>query len=113
MRSPEKHSEHPVIPVVSENIPMGGIKPDMVLRDDTIVEGNFHEKKDLILQELNKHPWFMTLAEDVRTNRKSAILVTFVGGVAIIAAAAAGYEFGIRHGRDIKQLFESKKKKVV
>ena len=102
---------HPIMPVVSERIPMGGIRPDMVGPDNTVREGNFNDKRTLILEELNKRPWFRALAEDVQANRKSAILVTFVGGVMIIAVAAAGYEFGIRHGRDIRQLFPQRKKK--
>jgi hypothetical protein len=40
----------------------------------------------------------------VRKGRKSAIFTIGVGSIIIFSAAAAGFEFGVRYGRDIKEL---------
>lgn len=63
------------------------------------------------------HSWYQRLVNDVMSSRKSAIFKIAVGSIIVFAATGAGFEFGIRHGRDIRELhglvekFRSERKK--
>lgn len=71
--------------------------------------GNLEQKLPAIQEELERREGLDTLFADVRAHKKSAIFWTVAGGLVIFVATAAGFEFGIRHGQDLKVLLEKLK----
>jgi|SRR3989344_7552436 len=49
-------------------------------------------------------PWYQLLLRDVRQHKKSAVFIVALGTVTIFVATAAGFEFGVRHGQDLRHL---------
>lgn len=76
-------------------------KTDEITEQDTLKE-NLAELEE----EIKNRPWFKQLLDDVRTDKKSAVFKVIVGGIIVTAATAVAYEFGIAHGRDLKELHE-------
>src|SRR4051812_41187611 len=103
------------------NIP--GLKPDKVyppifnnksgkiMREGYTQEANLSEKSQEIRDEIKKRPWLRNLWRDIRAGKKSAIVTVVLGGLVITTAAGAEFEFGIRHGRDIKEIRNLLKRK--
>lgn len=92
------------------NIPR--LKPDSVSAEGKIIRpGNLFKMTAETNEELAKKPWYKTLLSDVRKHRKSAVFITSLGSIAIFVAGAAGFEFGVRHGRDLKILPKILKRK--
>lgn len=104
------HNGFVVIGRVDVDVP--GLKPD--LRDGN---GKVRKPSNLLdlSEEANKifseKPWYRALLTDVRKHRKSAIFITSLGSIAIFVAGAAGFEFGVRHGRDLNVLPKILKRK--
>lgn len=63
------------------------------------------EVLDSIEQELN-HPRLKEFREHTKNGQKRAWFIPVVGGISIIVAAAIGAEVGLRHAKDIKELYD-------
>ncbi len=116
MSFPERPSDpdgHPIMPVETDRVVVPRLRPDVFDPRKGFISGNFDSLMPQVLEALKKRPGFEALVKDIKEHKKSAIIVTSVGGLTLLVATIAGYEFGIRHGRDIRQLFRSKKGKVV
>lgn len=48
--------------------------------------------------------WFQNMVGDVKEGRRSVVWVPTAGAIIFFTAAVAGYEFGIRHAKDIREL---------
>lgn len=112
-QSPISHNESPA-QVGQVNIEISGLQ-DQILskKGEVLVAGNLEEKlpqmaSSLLSSEGSEHKTvFERLVHDVRDGKKSAVwTIVGIGGFTIFAATVAGYEFGIRNGRDIHKLYE-------
>ncbi|OGH10670.1 MAG: hypothetical protein A2857_01970 [Candidatus Levybacteria bacterium RIFCSPHIGHO2_01_FULL_36_15] len=86
-----------------------GLRP--VLYDEkrkkVISPGNLETPDTIntIKDELGKHKeWFSKLMKDIKHDKKTGIFVAGTGSLVVFIAAGAGFEFGIRGGRDLKEL---------
>lgn len=69
-------------------------------------EGNLEEKLPEIEKIIKRaHHWLPRLVGEVTAHKKSAIVFAAVGGLTILSAVGAGYEFGIKHGEDIRDFY--------
>jgi hypothetical protein len=102
---------HPIIPVQSGIVLVPGLRPDAFHREGGFTAGNFDELRPQVMEALNRHSGFKALVKDIKEHKKSAIIITSVGSLTLLVAAVAGYEFGIRHGRDVQQLFPKRNRK--
>ena len=77
-------------------------------KDDTTIirPSNLEELGGKVMSILEKKPWYKPLLEDLHQGKKSAIFTVAFGGLTIFVATAAGFEFGFRHGRDLRHLSE-------
>lgn len=99
-------------PIVRLEVSIPRLKPDSVDADGKITKpGNLFQMTAEASEELSKKPWYKSLLTDVRKYRKSAVFITSLGSIAIFVAGAAGFEFGVRHGRDLKILPKILKRK--
>ena len=99
------------IPVVSGRVLISRLKPNVGIEGSRgFLAGNVEELTPLITATLDSEPWFRKLAKKVADHEQSAILVASLGAVVIIAAGVAGFEFGVRNGRDIRQFLPKKEK---
>lgn len=66
-----------------------------------VVESNLQDPKILAKtkEALTKAPWYKSLLEEVKANKKRVLIVTTLGGISLFVA---GFEFGVRGGKDIK-----------
>jgi hypothetical protein len=89
---------------VQSKVEVPGLMPPVLTPEGKVKQpDNLAEKAEEIKRIADEKPWLKTLISDVRKGRKSAIFTIGVGSI-IIFSAAAGFEFGVRHGRDIKEL---------
>lgn len=81
-------------------------KERKVIRPD-----NLKEKLPILEQEIASKPWFKDLLEEVHAGEKKGIFTIHPGRIIITVALATaiGVEFGIRGGRDLKELRDSVK----
>jgi hypothetical protein len=96
-----------IIPTQSETVTVGGIYPELGEEGQKGYRpSNVFDEKVFprVAEALKNREWFGKLAQDVLDNKKSAVFVVMVSGIVIFAAAGAGYEFGIRKGKDIRHL---------
>lgn len=112
---PEAHQ------LAHRDIPIAGLMPESVraivrgVRREAgrlIVDKVQEYKPDNLLEKLSEvdavtqqNPWLERLFQDASQGKKSAIFTIGVGTLSIIAAATAGVEFGVRGGKDIKELY--------
>lgn len=54
--------------------------------------------------------WFIELIKDVKAGKKTALVEAGAGILTFFVAAAAGYEFGIRKGEDLRSWADKMKK---
>lgn len=96
-------SDVPVWQLKKVDIP--GLRPAVYDSEGKVIEpdnlGDLTEEARAIFDE---KPWYRTLLAEVRQHQKSAIFVTVLGGITIFVATAAGFEFGLRHGQDLRHL---------
>ncbi len=96
---------HVDVSLAQTHISIPGLTPDIQGADGKIVaRGNFKELSQEVKRTLAREPWFKELLKNVRQDKQSAIFYGVVGGLTIIAATTMGFEFGIRHGKDLKIL---------
>lgn len=83
-----------------------GLKPDVrSSTDDKIIRpSNLDTLAEKVDEILSNKPWYRLLLDDVSQSKKSAIFTIALGTLTIFVATAAGFEFGIRHGQDLKHL---------
>ncbi len=93
-------------PVIRQEIEVPGLKAGNHRSVSNYTE--LPEEKRRIFSE---KPWYRILLSDVRKHKKSAIFVTTFGGVIIFVAGVAGFEFGVRDGRDLRILPKLLKRK--
>ncbi|MBI2074646.1 MAG: hypothetical protein HYT83_02275 [Candidatus Levybacteria bacterium] len=82
----------------------GGAQPEFVIREETHVGDNLGEKLVEVEQVVAEKPWLRKLLEDVVNGERSAVFIVTLGALVITTAVGAGYEFGVRGGRDLKEL---------
>lgn len=69
--------------------------------------GNLDKKLPEIEEVVKKsHSWLYRLAGEVRDHKKSAIVFAVTGGIMVLSAIGARYEFGVRHGEDLKTFID-------
>ncbi|MBI4039060.1 hypothetical protein HY384_03830 [Candidatus Daviesbacteria bacterium] len=101
---------------VESVIPVSGLRPPVLNgngeiavdgRTNQFLEGNLEDKMPEIAEIIAKrYHWVSRLAEEVRQHKKSAIVVAALGGLTILSAVGAGFEFGVRHGEDIRTFYD-------
>lgn len=97
--------ENGEILIAQIRVDVPGVRPE--IRDvngQVVCPTNLEGLAKVARETFQQKPWFGPLLRDVRQGKKSAIFVTVLGGITIFAATAAGFEFGIRHGQDLKHL---------
>jgi hypothetical protein len=67
---------------------------------------NLEEVLPNLEKEIAARPWLQQFLEDVRRGERHAIFKLAVGSIIITAAAGAGYELGVAHGRDLRALVD-------
>lgn len=112
--APANGRESLVLPVQSI-IDVPGLRPPVLDRNGKIavdtktgqaLSGNIDSKLSAIEKSVREeHGWFPHLVQAVRNNRRSAIVVVATGSLMILSAVGTGYEFGVRHGEDIRKFY--------
>ena len=64
---------------------------------------NVQEKLPELIQAIRQRPWLKDFWRDVRRGKRSAIVVVALGGVVVMTAVGAEFEFGLRRGRDVRE----------
>lgn len=98
-------SSVPDVPVGQLEVSIPGLRPEIRNLDGRVISpnnlGDLAEGARAIFDE---KPWYRPLLKEIRQHKKSAIFVAVLGGITIFVATAAGFEFGIRHGQDLRHL---------
>lgn len=104
----ERSRYEPEVLIGQLNLEVPGLKPEIRTDDGKVIcQSNLDELMDKTDEALNKKPWYKPLLRDVLEDKKSAVfIVSSIGVLTIFAATVAGFEFGIRHGKDLKHLSE-------
>ncbi len=111
MGKEERNNHHHEGPVQTE-LKVAGLTPGVYDQDNNCIRpDNLHARLPQLEQEIANKPWFLRLLEDVHqgvytgneTIHHSRIIIT------VALATALGVEFGIRGGRDLKDLRKSVK----
>lgn len=101
---------YPSITQVDVRIP--GLMPAVHNSEGRIIQpSNLEDLAQQARAIFAERPWYRSLLSDVRQHRKSAVFVATLGGITIFAAAVAGFEFGVRHGQDLRYLSKILKRK--
>lgn len=91
--------------LAQRDVGITGLRPDTRDSNGKIIEPNnltdLAEEARAIFAEI---PWYRSLLREVRQNKKSAIFIAALGGITIFVAGTAGFEFGVRHGQDLRHL---------
>jgi hypothetical protein len=64
---------------------------------------NLQDRLPELTQAIRSRPWLKDFWRDVRRGKRSAIVVVALGGVVMMTAMGAEFEFGLRRGRDIRE----------
>ena len=64
---------------------------------------NLQDRLPDLIHAIRERPWLKDFWRDVRRGKRSAIVVVALGGVFVITAVGAEFEFGLRRGRDIRE----------
>jgi hypothetical protein len=64
---------------------------------------NLQDKLPELITAIRQRPWLKDFWRDVRRGKRSAIVVVALGGVFVVTAVGAEFEFGVRRGRDIRE----------
>ncbi|HEU0168126.1 MAG TPA: hypothetical protein VFS62_10140 [Chloroflexota bacterium] len=94
------------MPISQFSVPVDDLLPEV--RTSKAVErpDNLEQVLPNLEKEIAARPWLQHFLEDVRRGDKQAIFKLAVGSIVITAAAGAGYELGVAHGRDLKHLLD-------
>lgn len=93
--------------IAQTDVLVPGLKPDVRadVNGPIVKASNLEGLTDKVRDTLDEKPWYKHLLTDVLEGKKSAVfIVSSIGVLTIFAATAAGVEFGIRHGRDLREL---------
>ena len=94
------------------DVDVPGLKPDQRDSNGRVkIPNNLFDLSREASKIFSEKPWYRDLLTDVRKHRKSAVFITSLGSIAIFVAGAAGFEFGVRHGRDLNVLPKILKRK--
>jgi hypothetical protein len=89
---------------VQSKVEVPGLMPPVLTPEGKVKQpDNLAEKAEEIKRIADEKPWLKSLISDVRQGKKSAIFTVGVGSI-IIFSAVVGFEFGLRHGKDIREL---------
>lgn len=104
-----------ILTVGQVHIEVPGLKPDTLDNKGRVIKpGNLSERVDVIHKTFFEKPWLRGLMSSVRNEEKSAVFYITAGGIVIFVAGVAGFEFGVRHAKDLgilpKLLKRGKKK---
>lgn len=91
--------------IAQAHIEVAGLQPDVhdIQTGEVIKKGNFDEKLPEVHEAISSKLWFYKLLDDVHSGKKSAVVKLALGAIVVTAAIGSGYEFGIRHGKDIRE----------
>ena len=64
---------------------------------------NLQDKVPELIHAIRERPWLKDFWRDIRGGKRSAIVVVALGGVFVVTAVGAEFEFGLRRGRDIRE----------
>jgi len=94
------------MPLSQFSVPVEHLLPEV--RTSKAVEraDNLEQVLPNLEKEIAARPWLQHFLDDVRRGEKKAIFKLAVGSIVITAAAGAGYELGVAHGRDLKALLD-------
>jgi hypothetical protein len=56
-----------------------------------------------LIHAIRTRPWLKDFWRDVRRGKRSAIVVVTLGGIVVVTAMSAEFEFGLRRGRDVRE----------
>lgn len=84
---------------------IGGSLPQWEV-EKRMVPDNLNEQIDKVAVAIAERPWIDDLIKDIEGGRRSAVYKVSLGAIVILVAGVAGYEFGIREGRDFHNLYE-------
>lgn len=104
---PEAESFQPVpsdIPVGQIDVNIPPLRPDAIDTHGKIIRpSNLLAHARMARESILNTSWYGPVMKAVREHKKDAIFVTGLGVITIFVAGA-GFEFGVRHGRDIRIL---------
>lgn len=110
MREKENHQSKVLgsLPVQTE-IEVPGLLPGVFDKDNNCVKpSNLEAKLPELERAIAKKTWISELLAEVRSGEKKGVFAITPGRLTItVAATALGVEFGIRGGRDLKELWNS------
>lgn len=105
-------TERTDVPIAQIDIKIPKLIPEIPHSNGSVLrESNLKDLADEAGEIFNEKPWFRPLSEEIEQHKKSATFVIVLGGISIFVAASAGFEFGIRHGKDIKDLIDMARKR--
>jgi hypothetical protein len=64
---------------------------------------NLQDRLPEIVHAIRERPWLKDFWRDIRAGKRSAVVVVALGGVFMVTAVGAEFEFGVRRGRDIRE----------
>jgi hypothetical protein len=64
---------------------------------------NLQDRLPELIRAIRERPWLKDFWRDVRRGKRSAIVVVALGGVFVLTAVGAEFEFGLRRGRDVRE----------
>lgn len=104
--SPEQEQDNgDIFSLAQAGVDIPGLRPEIRGSDGRITRpSNLTDLAEQAKEVFITKPWYRLLLRDVRQGKKSAVFITVLGGITIFAATAAGFEFGIRHGQDLRNL---------
>lgn len=98
-------SSVPDVPVGQLDVSITGLRAEIRDTNGKIIEpGNLLDLAEEARAIFDEIPWYRSLLSAVRQHKKSAVFVAAAGGIIIFVATAAGFEFGVRHGQDLRHL---------
>lgn len=91
--------------IAQRDVEIPGLRPEIRDSNGQIIEAtNLGDLANEAKKIFDEKPWYRSLLTEVRQHKKSAIFITTLGGISIFVAAAAGFEFGVRHSQDLRHL---------
>lgn len=67
---------------------------------------NLQDRMPELIHAIRSRPWLKDFWRDVRRGNRSAVVVVALGGVVLMSAVGAEFEFGLRRGRDVRDFVQ-------
>lgn len=102
-----------VLPQIAQvHVDVPGLMPDIInAKGEMLKQSNLGEKLPFIhdtlegIEPKEHKTFYQKIIEDIHSGKKSAIYtITGIGVLTFFVATVAGFEFGIRHGKDLRHL---------